>query len=72
MIKKLIFFFFVNFQKLTEDTQESKTSAKGSISKMQFRNNDDDVVLTLGKKEFSHYKHQNVFIENEGQWVSAK
>ncbi|XP_043485143.1 inositol polyphosphate-5-phosphatase A [Leptopilina heterotoma] len=56
-------------KKLTEDTRESKTSAKGSISKMQFRNNDDSVVLTLGKKEFSHYKHQNVFIENEGQWL---
>lgn len=56
-------------KKLTEDTRESKTSAKGSISKMQFRNNDDSVVLTLGKKEFAHYKHQNVFIENEGQWL---
>ena len=46
-------------------------SSKGSISKLQFRNKDDDLILTLGKKEFAHYEHQNLFIENGGQWVST-
>jgi len=55
---------------LTEDTQEKKLSNKGNISKLQFHNRNDDLVLTLGKKEFSHYEHQNVFIKNGGEWVS--
>lgn len=57
-------------QKLTEDTQERRLSNKGSISKLQFHNKDDDLILTLGKKEFSHYEHQNVFVQNSGEWVS--
>lgn len=56
-------------QKLTEDTHESQLSSKGSISRLQFRNNEDNLVLTLGKKEFSHHEHRNVFAENSGQWV---
>ncbi|XP_033220614.1 uncharacterized protein LOC117175142 isoform X2 [Belonocnema kinseyi] len=56
-------------KKLTEDTQESQMSTKGSISKLQFRNKDDDLILTLGKKEFAHHEHQNLFIENGGQWL---
>lgn len=55
-------------KKLTEDTQERRLSNKGSISKLQFHNKDDDLILTLGKKEFSHYEHQNVFVKNSGQW----
>jgi len=30
----------------------------------------EDIILTLGKKEFSYYKHQDVFRKNEGEWVS--
>nr|XP_003708646.1 PREDICTED: uncharacterized protein LOC100875658 isoform X1 [Megachile rotundata] len=56
-------------KKLTEDTQETKLSNKGSISKLQFHNKDDDLILTLGKKEFSHCEHQNVFMQNGGQWL---
>ncbi|CAK9824757.1 Inositol polyphosphate-5-phosphatase A [Anthophora retusa] len=56
-------------KKLTEDTQEKKLSNKGSISKLQFHNKDDDLILTLGKKEFSHCEHQNVFMQNGGQWL---
>lgn len=61
---------FTFTQKLTEDTQERRLSNKGSISKLQFHNKDDDLILTLGKKEFSYYEHQNVFVQNSGQWVS--
>nr|XP_034179183.1 uncharacterized protein LOC117603799 isoform X2 [Osmia lignaria] len=56
-------------KKLTEDTQERKLSNKGSISKLQFHNKEDDLILTLGKKEFSHHEHQNVFMQNSGQWL---
>ncbi|KZC15014.1 Type I inositol 1,4,5-trisphosphate 5-phosphatase [Dufourea novaeangliae] len=56
-------------KKLTEDTQERRMSNKGNISKLQFHNKDDDLVLTLGKKEFSYCEHQNVFMENSGQWL---
>ncbi|KAF3425723.1 hypothetical protein E2986_05806 [Frieseomelitta varia] len=56
-------------KKLTEDTQERRLSNKGSISKLQFHNKDDDLILTLGKKEFSHYEHQNVFVQNSGEWL---
>ncbi|KAM0730715.1 Inositol polyphosphate-5-phosphatase A [Formica fusca] len=56
-------------KKLTEDTQEKRLSNKGNISKLQFHNRDDDLILTLGKKEFSHYEHQNVFMKNGGEWL---
>lgn len=61
---------FFAVQKLTEDTQEKRLSNKGNVSKLQFHNKDDDLILTLGKKEFSHCEHQNVFVQNSGQWVS--
>lgn len=56
-------------KKLTEDTQERKLSNKGNISKLQFHNKEDDLVLSLGKKEFSYYEHQDVFVKNGGQWL---
>ncbi|XP_014297636.1 uncharacterized protein LOC103570213 isoform X2 [Microplitis demolitor] len=56
-------------KKLTEDTQESQLSNKGSLSKLQFRNKDDNLILTLGKKEFTHCEHQNVFTENSARWL---
>ncbi|KAF7383928.1 hypothetical protein HZH68_014685 [Vespula germanica] len=56
-------------KKLTEDTQERKLSNKGNISKLQFHNKEDNLVLSLGKKEFSYYEHQNVFVDNSGQWL---
>ncbi|XP_032680095.1 uncharacterized protein LOC116848293 isoform X2 [Odontomachus brunneus] len=56
-------------KKLTEDTRERRLSNKGNISKLQFHNTDDDLILTLGKKEFSHYEHQNVFMKNSGEWL---
>ncbi|XP_014216271.1 uncharacterized protein LOC106645034 [Copidosoma floridanum] len=58
-----------HFTKLTENTSESQTSIKGSLSKLQFRNDSDDLILTLGKKEFSHREHQQVFVKNSGQWL---
>lgn len=59
-------------QKLTEDTYQTKLSRKGNISSLQFRNRDENLILTLGKKEFSHHEHGHVFAENGGQWVSSR
>ncbi|XP_015179120.1 PREDICTED: uncharacterized protein LOC107067804 [Polistes dominula] len=56
-------------KKLTEDTQEKKLSNKGNVSKLQFHNKENDLILSLGKKEFSYYEHQNVFVDNSGQWL---
>lgn len=67
MYYKILIYFR---QKLTEDTQERRLLNKGSISKLQFHNRDEDLILTLGKKEFSHHEHQNVFMDNGGKWVS--
>ncbi|KAI4478908.1 hypothetical protein M0802_014480 [Mischocyttarus mexicanus] len=56
-------------KKLTEDTQEKKLSNKGNVSKLQFHNKEDDLILSLGKKEFSYYENKNVFVDNSGQWL---
>ncbi|XP_014230971.1 type I inositol 1,4,5-trisphosphate 5-phosphatase isoform X2 [Trichogramma pretiosum] len=56
-------------KKLTTDTRESQTSNKGTLSKLQFHNENDDVILSLGKKEFKHHHHQTVFSEDSGEWL---
>ncbi|CAB0034226.1 unnamed protein product [Trichogramma brassicae] len=56
-------------KKLTTDTRESQTSNKGTLSKLQFHNEKDDVILSLGKKEFKHHHHQTVFSEDSGEWL---
>ncbi|KAK0085777.1 hypothetical protein PV326_005793 [Microctonus aethiopoides] len=56
-------------KKLTEDTHENQLLSKGNISKLQFRNNDENLILTLGKKEFSHHEHRQVFAADGGQWL---
>ncbi|XP_076631076.1 inositol polyphosphate-5-phosphatase A isoform X1 [Colletes latitarsis] len=57
-------------KKLTEDTRERRRlSDEGKLSKLQFLNDDDDLVLDLGKKLFSHFEHQNVFMQNSGKWL---
>jgi hypothetical protein len=38
-------------------------------TKMQFENEESEVVLSLGKKEFSHSAHQSIFIDKNGEWV---
>ena len=60
----------MHLQKLTAHTHESKLPSKGNISRLQFHNDDESLVLTLGKKEFSHHEHPHVFAENDGEWVS--
>lgn len=38
-------------------------------TKLQYKDDTSQVILTLGKKEFSHHDHQNVFIENAAGWL---
>lgn len=42
---------------------------KGNTSKLQYRDKNDDLILSLGKKEFSHQDHQKVFVEDSCKWV---
>lgn len=36
---------------------------------LQFKQ-DEKIVLSLGKKEFSHSDHQEIFTLNDGDWVN--
>lgn len=38
-------------------------------TKLQYRDGTSQVILSLGKKEFSHQDHQTVFIEQNGKWL---
>nr|XP_018899008.1 PREDICTED: uncharacterized protein LOC109031743 isoform X1 [Bemisia tabaci] len=40
-----------------------------SVQKLLYRKDGEEVVLTLGKKEFVHSNHQQIFIENAGEWL---
>ncbi|XP_054267370.1 inositol polyphosphate-5-phosphatase A-like isoform X1 [Macrosteles quadrilineatus] len=47
---------------------EVNSTKNNEINKLLFRD-EEQVILTLGKKEFSHYDHQNLFIKNAGEWL---
>uniref|UniRef100_A0A1B6DYI6 inositol-polyphosphate 5-phosphatase n=1 Tax=Clastoptera arizonana TaxID=38151 RepID=A0A1B6DYI6_9HEMI len=38
-------------------------------TKLLYTNESSQIILTLGKKEFSHHDHQTLFIENAGEWL---
>ncbi|GFG35545.1 hypothetical protein Cfor_08280, partial [Coptotermes formosanus] len=38
-------------------------------TKLQYRDGTSQVILSLGKKEFSHQDHQTVFMEENGKWL---
>lgn len=38
-------------------------------TKVQYKNNDGDLILSVGKKEFSHSDHQKIFKQ---EWVNNK
>lgn len=60
------------FQKLTEGLTTTKIPHHKSndLTKLQFHNEDNKLVLTVGKKEFNHFEHQDVFLKSDGSWVS--
>ncbi|KAI5713472.1 hypothetical protein M8J76_000114 [Diaphorina citri] len=36
---------------------------------LEYRDDSNEVVMILGKKEFSHSKHENIFLESPGVWL---
>ncbi|KAL4707031.1 hypothetical protein ACJJTC_014310 [Scirpophaga incertulas] len=52
-------------KKVTENLSASRVQNGASVDacKLQYRNCEDRVVLTVGKKEFSHLDHQKIFRE---------
>lgn len=58
-------------KKLTEDLNPVRLQSNKSTdhTKMQYRDGTSQVILSLGKKEFSHKDHQTVFIEDDGKWL---
>ncbi|XP_046668070.1 inositol polyphosphate-5-phosphatase A isoform X1 [Homalodisca vitripennis] len=48
---------------------EVNSAKNNEINKLLYRDKESQVILTLGKKEFSHCDHQNLFIENAGEWL---
>ncbi|XP_046384527.1 inositol polyphosphate-5-phosphatase A isoform X2 [Ischnura elegans] len=41
----------------------------GDQTTLQYRDGDSQVVLSLGKKEFKHLNHQNIFLGADSQWL---
>ncbi|GLG95250.1 Type I inositol-1,4,5-trisphosphate 5-phosphatase [Gryllus bimaculatus] len=38
-------------------------------TKLQYKDDESQVVLSLGKKEFSHADHQSIFLDENGMWL---
>lgn len=61
-------------KKLSEGLNAVKIQSNKSSdpAKLQFRDESSQkVVLTLGKKEFSHQDHQKLFVGDESEWLRA-
>ncbi|ELU03856.1 hypothetical protein CAPTEDRAFT_131585 [Capitella teleta] len=58
-------------KKLTDKAIAQQTlGKKNEVSKIMYTANDNGkVVLTIGKKDFDHMNHNNVFSNNNGQWL---
>ncbi|XP_034254215.1 uncharacterized protein LOC117653000 isoform X2 [Thrips palmi] len=61
-------------KKLSEGLNAVKIQSNKSSdpAKLQYRDeSSQQVVLTLGKKEFSHQDHQKLFVGDESEWLRA-
>lgn len=58
-------------KKLTEGLTPVRiqNNKKTEFTKVQYNNDDSETVLTVGKKEFNHSDHQNIFLENDECWL---
>ncbi|XP_059490684.1 inositol polyphosphate-5-phosphatase A isoform X1 [Neocloeon triangulifer] len=76
------FFLFGDFNFRTETHEVVKKLSEGLIAvptfkynnadectKMHYQNEESEVVLSLGKKEFCHVDHQNIFLDKNGEWL---
>ncbi|XP_066998981.1 inositol polyphosphate-5-phosphatase A isoform X2 [Anabrus simplex] len=58
-------------KKLTDDLKPVRVQSNKNSdnTKLQYRDDSSQIILSLGKKEFSHADHQSVFIGNDGHWL---
>ncbi|KAJ9589027.1 hypothetical protein L9F63_017671, partial [Diploptera punctata] len=58
-------------KKLTEGLSPVRLPSNKSTdhTKLQYRNGSSEVILSLGKKEFSYQDHQAKFTEENGKWL---
>lgn len=58
-------------KKLTEGlkTTRIQNNKNGDFTKLQYTNDDSQLILTVGKKEFRHSDHQAVFVQNTDTWL---
>ncbi|CAB3365870.1 Hypothetical predicted protein [Cloeon dipterum] len=76
------FFLFGDFNFRTETQEVVKKLSEGLIAVPTFKYNneeectkviyedeDSQVVLSLGKKEFCHVDHQKIFVDKNGEWL---
>ncbi|XP_015839278.1 inositol polyphosphate-5-phosphatase A isoform X3 [Tribolium castaneum] len=60
-------------KKLTEGltTTRLQNNKNNDYTKLQFANEDSQLVLTVGKKEFNHLDHQKVFLTPSPTWLKT-
>ncbi|KAF5273923.1 hypothetical protein FQA39_LY01038 [Lamprigera yunnana] len=58
-------------KKLTEGltTTRIQNHKNGDFTKLQYTNDDSQLILTIGKKEFKHSDHQSLFLQNTDTWL---
>uniref|UniRef100_A0A1Y1KFE9 inositol-polyphosphate 5-phosphatase n=1 Tax=Photinus pyralis TaxID=7054 RepID=A0A1Y1KFE9_PHOPY len=58
-------------KKLTEGltTTRIQNNKNGDFTKLQYTDDDSQLILTVGKKEFRHSDHQTVFLQNTDTWL---
>nr|CAH7722026.1 unnamed protein product [Callosobruchus chinensis] len=58
-------------KKLTDglNTTRIQNNKNNEYTKLQFTNDESQLVLTVGKKEFNHSEHQTVFLEPTSEWL---
>ncbi|GLV44361.1 Inositol polyphosphate-5-phosphatase type I [Carabus blaptoides fortunei] len=60
-------------KKLTQGLTTTKIlhHKTNDYAKLQFHNDQSQLVLTVGKKEFNHTEHQDVFLASDGSWLKS-
>lgn len=48
-------------------TNRIQNANDNNKTKLQYFNTDQQLILTVGKKEFTHLQHQNVFLNQQQQ-----
>lgn len=61
----------VRVERNGEQTESGGSNCKedGEETTLQYRDTESQVVLSLGKKEFKHLNHQNLFVGADSKWL---